>query len=139
MPDALTVIARLKQAIAEPEEMVFLRAEFSWAGSAAQVGRALRALQADGALVKLGVGVYAKAKPSTLSGKPIPVRPLEVLAPLALRKLGIVASPSNAVLAYNNGTTTQVPAGIVLNTGRRRIRRVLGFGNQRVIFESVTG
>ncbi|KGW85225.1 DUF6088 family protein [Burkholderia pseudomallei] len=136
MPNALPVIARLKQALAESDEVVFLRAEFACLGSASQVGRALRVLLADGVVVRLGLGIYAKAKPSILSGAPIPIRPLDVLAPVVLRKLGIVASPSNAALAYNNGTTTQVPAGIVLNTGRRRIRRVLGFGSQRVIFES---
>ncbi|WP_308142671.1 hypothetical protein [Burkholderia pseudomallei] len=36
----------------------------------------------------------------------------------------------------NDGSTTQLPAGGVLNTGTRRIRRKLGFGSQRVLFET---
>ncbi|KGX39584.1 DUF6088 family protein [Burkholderia pseudomallei] len=136
MPNALTVIARLKQTIGESDEAVFLRAEFSGLGSAAQVGRALRALQTAGTIVKLGLGIYAKAKPSALSGSPIPVRPLDVLAPVVMQKLGVAVFPSVALRAYNEGSTTQVPAGVVLNTGGRRIRRTVGFGSQRVLFES---
>lgn len=76
---------------------MFLCSEFDQFGSPAQVGRALRQLTDGGTLIRLGVGVYAKAKPSVLTGKPIPVRPLEVLAPQVLSKLGIEVLPSRLV------------------------------------------
>lgn len=114
-----------------------MRAEFSGLGSAAQVGRALRSLIADGVLVRLGLGVYAKAKRSILSGAPIPIRPVEVLVPVALEKLGVVVAPSQATQAYNNGSTTQLPAGMVLNTGQRRVSRKLGFGGRVVSYETL--
>lgn len=115
---------------------VFLYADFAKLGSTAQLGRALRALVDAGKLVKLGVGVYARAKPSVVSGKPIPVRPVEVLAPQVLKKLGVKTYPSELVAAYNGAHSTQLPAGIVINTGNRRIARRLGFGRQFVRYEN---
>ena len=79
--------------------------------------------------------MYAKAKPSVLSGKPIPAKPLEVLAPFALSKLGIDVAPRRLAQAYNDRLSTQVPSGIVLNTGKRRIVRQLSFNGQRVLYE----
>jgi hypothetical protein len=127
---------RLKKAIALRKDDVFLRSEFAHFGSSAQLSRALRHLLEIGTLVKLGVGVYAKAKPSALSGKPIPVKPLEVLAPLALQKLGVKVSACQTVLDYNSGLSTQLAAGIVVDTGRRRISRKLSFGERSVSYEN---
>jgi hypothetical protein len=126
---------RLKRAIALRRDDVFIRSDFAHFGSSAQVCRALRQLVANGALVKLGVGVFAKAKPSGLSGKPIPVRSIEVLAPAALQKLGVKVKPSRAVQAYNADNAEQIPVGLVLDTGRRRITRKLGFGEHYVSYE----
>jgi hypothetical protein len=96
----------------------------------------LRHLLEFGTLVKLGVGVYAKAKPSALSGKPIPVKPLEVLTPLTLQKLGGKVSASQAELDYNSGLSTQLAAGIVLDTGQRRISRKLSFVERYVSYQN---
>ncbi|EIU7186995.1 hypothetical protein L346_01671 [Pseudomonas aeruginosa MSH-10] len=132
----MIVEERLKRAIALRKDDVFLRSEFARFGSPAQLSRALRQLIAEGVLVKLGLGVFAKAKPSALTGKPIPVQPLEVLAPLVLQKLGVKVKPSQAVHDYNSGISQQLAAGIVLDTGYRRISRKLVFGKQTVAYES---
>jgi hypothetical protein len=86
--------------------------------------------------VKLGVGVYAKAKRSALSGQPIPTEPVEVLAEQALTKMGVKIYPSRQAERYNSGRTTQLPAGVVINTGNRRIGRKLGFGKNMVQYEN---
>ncbi len=127
---------RIRRAVALRKDDVFIRADFARFGSSAQVSRSLRELIASGQLVRLGLGIYAKAKPSVLSGKPIPVRPVDVLVPLALKRLGVQVKPANAVRAYNEGATTQIPAGMVVNTGSRRISRKLGFGNRFVAYEN---
>jgi len=132
---AMNMLNRIKRSVANRGDGVFLRAEFEQFGSPAQVGRSLRQLTRDGALVRLGVGVYAKAKPSALTGKPIPARPLEVLAPEALNKLGIAVTPSRLAQAYNAGLTTQLPAGIVVNIGKQRIARKLSFNGRVVEYE----
>lgn len=132
----MVIEERLKRSIALRKDDVFLRSEFSDFGSPAQVSRALRHLVANGVLVKLGVGVFAKAKASVLTGKPIPVRPLEVLAPLVLQKLGVKITAGRAVREYYASDSLQLPAGIVFDTGSRRINRKLGFGGRYVVYEN---
>ena len=127
---------RLKIAIAKRASDVFLRTDFARLGSAAQVGRALRKLVESGVIVKLGVGVYAKAKRSVLSGAPIPVQPVEILAEEALARMGVKIYPSRQVELYNAGKTTQLPGASVINTGNRRIVRKLGFGKKTVQYEN---
>ena len=131
----MNIIDRIKRSVANRNDGVFLRGEFERFGSPAQVGRALTQLTGQGALVRLGVGVYAKAKPSVLTGKPIPVSPLEILAPEALKKLGIEVMPSRLTQDYNAGNSTQLPSGIVLSTGKRRIARKLSFNGKVVQYE----
>lgn len=132
----MTLRDKLRKSVSRRKANVFLRAEFANMGSEAQLSRALRNLVAEGAVVKIGVGVYAKAKPSKLSGKPIPVMPVEFLAPTALEKLGVRVHLSQQTQDYNNGKTTQIPAGTVINTGNKRISRKLGFGNTIVKYEN---
>ena len=132
---AMNTLNRIRRSVANRGDDVLLRNEFNHFGSAAQVGRALRELMLEGTLVRRGLGVYAKAKPSVLTGEPIPVRPLEVLAPEALQKLGVTVMASRLTQEYNAGRSTQVPAGIVFNVGRRRIARKLGFNGKAIRYE----
>jgi hypothetical protein len=126
---------RMCRAIVRRKTVVFVRNDFADMGSAAQISRVLRSLVNRGVLVKLGIGVYARAKKSILTGAVIPEQPVEILAPVALRKLGVRVYPSNVTKEYNSGKTTQLPIGTVLNTGRRRIVRKLGFGKQQIVYE----
>jgi len=86
-------------------------------------------------VVRLGVGIYAKAKPSVISGKPIPIQPLEVLGPQALSKLGVRLKESLQTAEYNSGRSTQVPTGIVVNIGKQRISRKIGFNGKFLQYE----
>lgn len=135
----MSIADRITRSVADCGDDVFLRREFARFGSSAQVGRALVQLTREGVLVRLGVGVYAKAKPSVLTGKPIPVRPLEVLAPEVLQKLGVAVMTGRLTQDYNAGRSTQLPSGIVLNTGRRRITRKLSFNGKVVQYERASG
>lgn len=127
--------ARIKQAIQRSRSPVMLRSEMRGMGSSSQLSVALKRLQVQGVLVRIGLGIYARAKLSVLSGKPIPISPLEVLAPIALQKLGVKAQASHRVREYNSGSTTQVPSGVVVNVGRRRITRTIGFNGKYVEYE----
>ena len=60
-------------------------------------------------MVKLGVGVYAKAKRSVIYGDTIRVQSGEILAEQALEKLGVQIYPSKIIADYNAGRTTQLP------------------------------
>ena len=127
--------ARIKQAIQRRRSPVILRAELRSLCSSSQLSAALRTLQDQGVLVRIGVGIYAKAKPSVLSGKPIPISTLEVLVPLALQKLGVKVQASRRAREYNSGSTTQVPVGLIVNVGERRITRKIGFNGKFVAYE----
>lgn len=126
---------RLKLALTKLKDDVFLRQEFDRYASKACVAKGLRSLTNEGVLVKLGKGVYAKGKTSALTGKTIPSKPVEVLAPLALKKMGVGVRTSKSVEAYNSGETTQIPAGLIIAVGNSRVTRQIGFGSQTVIYE----
>lgn len=132
----MNMLQRIRLSVARRNDEVFVREDFARFGSPAQVSRTINKLLEEGLLVRLGLGVYAKAKKSALSGKPIPVRPLEILAPLALEKLGVRASPSRYVRSYNRGETTQLPAGVVVNTGNQKVSRRIGFGGRFIKYEN---
>lgn len=70
----MKIETRIKRFIRRTSSPVVLRAELRRFGGSSQLSVVLRSLQDQGLLVRIGKGVYAKAKHSVLSGKPIPVR-----------------------------------------------------------------
>lgn len=113
---------------------VFLRADFDDLGGYDQVGRVLGQFVRAGRLVKIGSGLYARARPSTLDGKPTPVKGLRALTEEALRRLGIGTAPTRLEQAYSEGKTTQVPSGRRVAVDRR-VRRKIGYNGAIVSFE----
>ncbi len=113
---------------------VFLRADFGDLGGYDQVGRALRQLVRDGRLMKIGSGLYARARASALDGTPTPAKGLRALVDEALRRLGIRAAPTRLEQDYGAGKTTQVPSGrrVAVN---KRVRRKIGYNGVVMSFE----
>ena len=132
----LSVKERMVRSIALRKGEVILRADFESMGSASQISRALKALIQAGKIVRLGYGVYAKARPSILSGKPIARVSLEELAQEALHKLGVPVQLGRAQAAYAAGKTTQIPVRTTFNTGQRRISREIKVGISTVRYEN---
>jgi hypothetical protein len=131
----MNITDRIRRSVRGRTDLVFRPTDFLAFGSEASVKRALKELTSIGILVRLGVGIYAKAKPSVISGKPIPAQPLEILGPQALAKLGIRPRLSLQTAEYNAGRTTQVPTGIVVNVGKQRISRKIGFNGKFLQYE----
>ena len=131
----MNITNRIRRSIRSRSDLVFRPTDFQPFGSEASVKRALKELTDIGLLVRLGVGIYAKAKPSVISGKPIPIQPLEVLGPQALTKLGVRLKESFQTAEYNAGRSTQVPTGIVVNIGKQRISRKIGFDGKFIKYE----
>lgn len=132
----LTLKDKMARAIARRQGEVVLRADFEKLGSPAQISRGLKALTKDGVIVRLGYGVYAKAKKSTLSGEPIPRVTLAALAQEALMRLGVEPQLGRAQREYAEGATTQIPVFTTFNTGARRITRKLKVGLREVRYEN---
>lgn len=126
---------RLELSVKRSKGEVFLRREFDRFGGYDQVGRALRAIIKRGLLVKAGYGVYVKARPSTLTGNPVPVVPLSTIGMTALKKLGVTANPGRAMSAYSSGKSTQMPVATVFNVGKSRVSRRIAVAGNEIRFE----
>lgn len=90
-------------------------------------------------LMRIGTGVYAKTRKSSVTGATIPAGSLETLATETLRKLGVQVTAGKAAAAYNAGKTTQLPGTFVVNTGRRRITRRIEVGGRTLAYENDFG
>jgi hypothetical protein len=112
---------------------VFLRADFDDLGGYDQVGRVLREVVRKGRLVRVGQGLYVRARPSMTNGEPVPVKGLASLKE-ALKRVGVETLPTRLEQAYNDGRTTQVPTGRVVAV-RRRVRRSIGYNGVNLSFE----
>ncbi|RYE43564.1 MAG: S-adenosylhomocysteine hydrolase [Hyphomicrobiales bacterium] len=131
----VSVVEEMLRAIQAEQSDVMLRKDFRRVGSPSQVSRGLRSLCAAGTLVRIGTGLYSKTRLSSVTGQVIPRGSLETLASQAMERLGIQAQPSRATQEYNLGKTTQLPGRLVVNTGRRRISRVIEVGGRRLLYE----
>lgn len=91
--------------------MFFLRKDFAILGGYDQVGRAMRELVQDQKLMKLGYGLYAKARMNQFTGKEIlmALGGFNQVAKEALKRLNVDFKLSDAESAYQSGST-QIPA-----------------------------
>lgn len=131
-----SVKERMARSIALRKGEVVMRADFEGLGSRSQLSRAFKDLINEGKLVRLGYGVYAKAKPSSISGRPVVRATPAVLAQEALVKMGVKPTPGAAQQAYANKLTNQVPMRTTFNTGNKRISRKLIIGRTQVEYEN---
>ena len=126
MPRRRTLRERIGERIARRRDDVFLTREFRDLGGEDQVLRALRGLVRDGALVRLGYGVYGRAETSQLSGRPMLAARGGFIdaARQALAKLGVEWEPTEFQRAYNEGRSTQVPVNPAVRVKGRFVRRL---------------
>ncbi len=132
MPKAKTLRERIEAVIASrKDENVFLPREFASLSGEDQVLRALRGLVRDKRLVRLGYGVYGRARISRLSGEAVLDSPngLDGAAREVLNKLGVKWEPTEAQRAYNEGRSTQIPVNPAVRIVGSRFSRRLRDGN----------
>lgn len=129
-----TLSYKVSARIARKNNAVFVREDFEDIGGYDQVGRILRQLAAEGKLIKIGYGLYAKAQRSPLTGEIVPVLPLPDLAREALNRLGIQTGISKLTRDYNAGLTTQVPTGRKIAI-KGRVSRKIGYDGTYVSYE----
>ena len=80
--------------------------------------------------------MFAKARISSIGGKPVPREPLEVLAEEILWRLHIDAQPGQNQRDYASAKCTQVPVQATFYTCRRRISRKVILGNHTIRYEN---
>ncbi|MBU1309242.1 MAG: conjugal transfer protein [Gammaproteobacteria bacterium] len=117
---------QVEQQISRTKQDVFLRADFEQLGGYDQVGRALRELVAEGKLLKIGYGLYAKARISSITGKPMLASTggFKAVSEQALERLGVAWQPSDELVRYNKGETTQVPVNAKVIVKSRFNRKI---------------
>jgi len=128
---------RIETKIQRSRRNVFLRADFELLSGYDQVGRALRTLVAKGQLLKIGYGLYAKARPNRLTGKPMLAMEggFTAIAEEALKRLKIKWQPSAALKAYQAGVA-QIPVNAEVLV-RQRFNRKIGFGRYQLQISKV--
>jgi Transcriptional regulators len=133
--------SKVKQGIldylsARPDENAFIRSEFNaLSRSRSGVDKAIRALVAEGVLVRGGYGVFVRGEIGALTGKFIPVVSVDQFSREVLRKLDVSFGPNSALRAYNEDRSTQVPAWLAYEVGKSRIVRKIYSGKRMVIYE----
>ncbi len=106
---------------------VVLRADLKDLGSPRQVSRALKAFVEDGDLVKLGSGVYAKARSSKYIDQLVIRSGFTDACIETLERLNVDWEPSQAIKDYNEGKSQQVPARFEIRL-KSRFRRKIAYG-----------
>lgn len=132
---SFTTKERIVASLRRSASCAFIRKDFDKFGNYRQVSRALRELAEEGVVVRVGYGAYAKARPSTISGQPVPAAPLLEVAFEVMRKLGVKAEAGADARALREGRSTQVPMLPVVNVGKSRVSRNISFGNRTVAYE----
>lgn len=135
MPKA-TVKERITASLRASKDGVFLRNEFDRFGDYRQVSRAMKELAGDGLIVRVGYGVYARARKSTLSDRTVPEASLVSIGLEAMSKLGVKADVGKEARALRDGESTQVPMLPIISIGNSRVRRKIGFGKRAVVYEN---
>jgi hypothetical protein len=121
-----TLEEKILTRVARSKADVFVPRDFEDLGGYTQIIRALRKETEAGRLVKLGYGVYAKAKNNPITGKPMLTARdgFTGAARQALSKLGVRWEPDEAEVAYNAGQSTQIPVMPVLKVNDRFARKL---------------
>lgn len=135
MSNRKTLRERIEGRIARKGGDVFLPREFADLAGEDQVLRAFRRLVKDGQLVRLGYGVYGRAIPSRLSGKPMLYSPdgFAGAARQALNKLGVKWEPTAVERAYNEGRSTQIPVNPAVRIKGRFSRKLRYQGTELIV------
>ena len=114
----------------------FIPSDFFDLSDRDQVLRVLRSLIKKNLIIRVGQGVYTRAKISSITQKPVPEENLRKIAITALKKYGVKILPTSYEREYNNGATTQVPTGLVIGVDRR-VSKKIGFNGRFVKYEKV--
>ena len=135
MPVQQTLKSRMAYRIKRSAVPVFVPGDFKDLSDSDQIGRVLRQMVRSKFLIRIGWGVYARAKVSSVSGRPVPEKPITELARDALAKLGVKVAPTEYEKAYAQGITTQVPTGRSIGIREGRISRKIGYNGRNVAYE----
>ncbi len=121
-----TLKRRVASSIQRRAENVFVRADFENIGGYDQIGRILNGLVKEGELIRVGYGLYARARKNRLTGRVMLAARggFKEVAEEALNRLKVKWKPSEADLQYTRGVSTQIPSKAAVRVLSRFNRRI---------------
>lgn len=128
----MTAVERVYQKIKRSRRYVFERKDFDGFASYDQIGRALRQLVKQGELIKLGYGLYTKARMNSLTGRPMPTNPggSDALMREILKMKGVDFEMDKLSLQSLSGESTQIPSSVQYSWNPKQFNRKLVVGNR---------
>ena len=128
----MTAVERVYQKIKRSRRYVFERKDFDGFASYDQIGRVLRQLVKQGELMKLGYGLYTKARINSLTGRPMPTNPggSDALMREILKMKGVDFEMDNLSLQSLSGESTQIPSSVQYSWNPKQFNRKLAVGNR---------
>ncbi len=128
---------KIERRIRRTKDATFVLSDFFDYSERDQILRALRKLIQKKVIIRVGQGVYTRAKVSSVTKKVIPEQNLRAIAITALKKTGVKVVPTTFERDYNEGRSTQVPTGLVIGV-TERVSRKIGFNGRYVKYERIT-
>ena len=134
----MTLKRRIRTRLQRSKRYVFTRDDFSDLAGYDQVGCVLRELVKEEILLKVGYGLYTKAKRNSITGNLMPACPAGSDAVIleALDRLKVDYTLDDSSTLYLSGQSTQIPAFTKLHISGRFSRR-LAIGHSRLNSEQV--
>ncbi|MCW8410132.1 DUF6088 family protein [Legionella sp. PATHC035] len=128
--------SKIEKKIGRSKRQVFLRSDFEKLSDYDQVGRALKELSREGKLLKIGYGLYAKARINRITGKPMFAAEggFTAISREALTRLGVKWQYSDATKSYLT-SSTQIPANAEVVVKSRFNRKI---GTDRITLKIIT-
>ena len=128
----MTAVDRVYQKLKRSRRYVFERKDFDGFASYDQIGRVLRQLVKKGELIKLGYGLYTKARINSLTGRPMPTNPggSDALMREILKMKGVDFEMDSLSLQSLSGESTQIPSSVQYLWNPKQFNRKLAVGNR---------
>ncbi len=113
---------------------VFERKDFDGVASYDQIGRALNQLINRGCLMKIGYGLYTKAKVNSLTSRLMPTNPggTDAILREVLRMKGIDYKIDSLSVKNMMGESTQIPSSMKYTWNTKQFNRKLYVGRREL-------
>ncbi|MBF7073430.1 S-adenosylhomocysteine hydrolase [Glaciecola sp. MH2013] len=130
----MTIQSRIQTRVKRSKRSVFLRSDFKDIADYDQVGRGLRNLVREGLLMKIGYGLYVRARVNRITGKLMPdnVAGADGVVIEAMEKLGVDYQFDDLSNLNFSGESKQIPAKVKITPKSARFTRKIAVGTQLV-------
>ncbi len=123
----MTIASKVKIRVNRSKRYVFARTDFIDIAGYDQIGRELRKLVESGLLLRIGYGLYTKARVNSITGKIMPASPSGADGVLleAIEKLGVSYKFDDFSQRSIDGNSLQIPASFQIITNNRFKRKIV--------------